>query len=78
VDALDVAVAINIAAGDNAKGEALARCVWCLEKQDPHGEWATYAIRGGCCGSCPVTGLDVMVVMRPKTPPIIRNRLVNF
>ena len=66
VDVLQVAIAINIAAGDEAKGVALARCVWCLEEQDPGHAWTVYPVRGGCCGSCPVNGRDVLLVMRPK------------
>lgn len=67
MDTLSIACAINIAAEalGTPKGEALSRCVWCLGRQDPHGEWATYPIYGGDCGTCSVSGDDVLVVMRP-------------
>lgn len=67
MDTLSIAIAINAIAGSEAKAVLLSRCVWCLERQDPEHRWHVYPIRGGDCGTCAVSGRDVLLVLAPKT-----------
>lgn len=64
---LSYAIAINIMT-EGSPREVILRCVWCIEKEDPHGEWSVRHIPGnnGGCMACPVNGPDVKFCVRPK------------
>jgi hypothetical protein len=64
--ALSYALAINIMT-PNAPREVVVRCPWCLDKEDPTHSWSLHRWNGYAeCMSCPYSGPDVLLAVRPR------------